>query len=284
MGQVEIVACASAVLARIEAGLGQADACRQHARDALEVTERLGLTQLWLVSWSALGLLALGAGRHGEAAAAFDQIVLRDAVPEPGWLWWQADACEAFLGCGRRDDARAVLDRLDSQAGATGRGWARAAADRCAGLLATDHEADERLTSALEGFRTLRAPFEEARTLLARGRRRLDGGDRRDGAVDVAAARSIFDRLGARSWSEQASALRGETNADSPSLASQLTPAELRVAMAVGGGASNREAAERLFISVKTVDHHLQNVYRKLGLRRRSQLAGVVAAEASVGR
>jgi DNA-binding CsgD family transcriptional regulator len=281
MGQVQAIACASAVLARIEAGLGQADACRRHARDALEVTERLGLTQLWLVSWSALGLLALGAAQHSDAAAAFDEIVARDTVPEPGWLWWQADACEAFLGCGRRDSAQDVLDRLEEQATATGRSWARAAVDRCVGLLATGDDADDRFTSALSGFRSLQAPFEEARTLLLRGRRRLDRGSRRHGALDVAEARTIFDRLGARAWSEQASALRGEITADSPSLASQLTPAELRVAMAVGRGASNREAAERLFISVKTVDHHLQSVYRKLGLRRRTQLAGVVAAEAS---
>jgi DNA-binding CsgD family transcriptional regulator len=51
--------------------------------------------------------------------------------------------------------------------------------------------------------------------------------------------------------------------------------------MTVGQGASNREAGEHLFISVKTVDHHLQSIYRKLGLRSRSQLAGVVAADRS---
>jgi DNA-binding CsgD family transcriptional regulator len=282
MGQVQAIACASAVLARIEAGLGQTDACRRHASDALEATERLGLTQLWLMSWSALGLLDLGAGRHSDAAAAFDQLVAGDMVPEPGWLWWQADAVEAFLGCGRRDSAQAVLDRLEEQAAATGRTWARAAADRCAGLLGTGDDPDERFDSALKGFRSMRAPFEEARTLLLRGRSRLDRGNRRDGALDVAAARTIFDRLGAQAWSAQASALRGEVSADSPSLASQLTPAQLRVAMAVGRGASNREAAERLFISVKTVDHHLQSIYRTLGLRRRSQLAGLVAADGPV--
>jgi DNA-binding CsgD family transcriptional regulator len=282
MGQTHIIACASSVLARIEAGLGQADTCRRHASDALEATQRLGLTQLWLVSWSALGLLELGAGRHGEAAAAFDHLMARDTSPEPGWLWWQADAVEAFLGCGRRDSAQAVLDRLECQYDATGRTWAGAAADRCAGLLGNAEGADERFESALIGFRTLRAPFEEARTLLLRGKSRLNRGGHRDGAVDLATARTIFDRLGARAWSEQASVLRGEISADSPSLASKLTPAELRVALTVGRGASNREAAERLFISVKTVDHHLQRTYRKLGLRRRSQLAAVVAADGEI--
>jgi DNA-binding NarL/FixJ family response regulator len=115
--------------------------------------------------------------------------------------------------------------------------------------------------------------------LLLRGRCRLEAGDRRNGSLDVVAARTIFDRLGARDWSAQASALRGEASPESRSLASLLTPAELRVALAVGKGSSNREAADHLFISVKTVDHHLQSIYRKLGLRRRAQLATVVAAD-----
>jgi DNA-binding CsgD family transcriptional regulator len=280
-GQVHVIACASAVMARIEAGLGQADACRRHAVDALETTQNLGITQLSLVSLSALGLLALGESRFEEAADVFHQIAAQDTVPEPGWLWWQADAVEAFLGCGRRDSAEEVLDRLTYQADATNRTWARAAAHRCAGLLGTAESADELFSAALAGFGSLQAPFEEARTLLLRGRHRLESGNRRDGAVDIASARTVFDRLGARPWSEQASALRGETSSESRSLASLLTPAELRVAMTVGQGASNREAGEHLFISVKTVDHHLQSIYRKLGLRSRSQLAGVVAADRS---
>ena len=56
-------------------------------------------------------------------------------------------------------------------------------------------------------------------------------------------------------------------------LRTKLSPAEHRVAEAVGKGASNKEVAGRLFISVKTVDYHLQNIYRKLGARSRTELA-----------
>jgi DNA-binding NarL/FixJ family response regulator len=50
--------------------------------------------------------------------------------------------------------------------------------------------------------------------------------------------------------------------------------------MVVGRGTSNREAADRLFISTKTVDYHLQSIYRKLGLRSRTQLMTLVLSEA----
>jgi len=56
-------------------------------------------------------------------------------------------------------------------------------------------------------------------------------------------------------------------------VADELTAAEYRVALAVADGGTNREVAATLFLSVKTVDFHLQNIYRKLGLRSRTELA-----------
>lgn len=57
----------------------------------------------------------------------------------------------------------------------------------------------------------------------------------------------------------------------------RLTPRELQVAMAVAGGATNREAARALFLSEKTVERHLSAVYAKLGLRSRTELARLLA-------
>ena len=57
-----------------------------------------------------------------------------------------------------------------------------------------------------------------------------------------------------------------------------LTPQELRVAAIVAGGATNKEAAAALFLSVKTVEFHLGHVYRKLGIRSRTELARIVDA------
>ena len=145
------------------------------------------------------------------------------------------------------------------------------------GDIASDH------TAAIAVFTEIGAPFERARTLLGRGSHHLGTGEPTAGYRDLAEARTVFDRLGARSWSARASAGRGEHAGPDLSLAARLTEKELPVALMVGGGATDRETADRLFISTKTVSYHLGNIYRSLGLRNRSQLAALVAAERATG-
>jgi DNA-binding CsgD family transcriptional regulator len=78
--------------------------------------------------------------------------------------------------------------------------------------------------------------------------------------------------MGAVPWAQRATATGP---AEAGPLAG-LSTAELRVALEVGKGRSNREAAETLFLSVKTVDFHLQGIYRKLQIRSRAELAALV--------
>lgn len=68
-----------------------------------------------------------------------------------------------------------------------------------------------------------------------------------------------------------------QTDGGAGDLRGLLSPAELRVAVAVGTGATNKEVSAQLFISVKTVDYHLQNIYRKIGARSRTELAVLLA-------
>ncbi len=284
-GRLHVRMCVAAVLARIAAGLGHDGDCQRYAGEAIVDATQVGIAYIEAWAYGALGLLDLGAGRHGAAAAHFDQVTrLAGDVREPGVLWWLADAVEAYHGCGRRADAAHALSRLEDQAAATGRRWAVAAAARSAALLRPDDDAEAAYRTALDGFRALGAPFEEARTLLARAEHRMRAERRRDGALDAAAARTIFDHLGARAWSERATTLRGEPAAAATSLAARLTPAELRVALAVGQGLSSREVAAKLYVSERTVEYHLQNIYRKLDLHTRSQLAALLAVEGAGAR
>ena len=116
----------------------------------------------------------------------------------------------------------------------------------------------------------------ERGTVTGRARAHRAAADR-----DLAEAHARFVHLDARPWAERAARLAGPAAPAGPkrSLAGVLTDAELRVALVVGDGATNREAADRLFLSIKTVDSHLQSIYRRLAIRSRSQLAGLVARE-----
>ena len=75
----------------------------------------------------------------------------------------------------------------------------------------------------------------------------------------------------------RAGRLAGTVRTDGSPGLTALSPAERRVALTVGAGLSNKDAAAELFLSVKTVDAHLQSIYRKLSVRSRAELAVVVA-------
>ncbi|MDW5596213.1 helix-turn-helix transcriptional regulator, partial [Conexibacter stalactiti] len=94
----------------------------------------------------------------------------------------------------------------------------------------------------------------------------------------------VLERLGAEPWARRArSELRATGGrAAEPAAATpveELTPHELQVALLVAGGRTNREVGAALFLSAKTIEHHLSAIYRKLGLRSRTQLAAMLADE-----
>jgi DNA-binding CsgD family transcriptional regulator len=102
-------------------------------------------------------------------------------------------------------------------------------------------------------------------------------------ALELHGSLETFERLGATPWAERSRAelaATGETaRRHDPYAAEQLTPQELQVALIVAQGATNKEAGAALFLSPKTIETHLGRVYRKLGLRSRTQLAPLLASE-----
>jgi DNA-binding CsgD family transcriptional regulator len=88
----------------------------------------------------------------------------------------------------------------------------------------------------------------------------------------------VFDGLGARLWSERARAELGRIGGRAPAAPGVLTPTEERIAALVAAGGTYREVADALFISPKTVQWNLSNIYRKLGVRSRAELAARLAA------
>jgi len=104
-------------------------------------------------------------------------------------------------------------------------------------------------------------------------RRRADARER------LRAAHDGFERLGATAWAAQAQDELRAAGARRRRPRTALTPQELRVATAVRAGASNLEIAAQLFLSPRTIEFHLRQIYRKLGIRSRTQLAAVLARE-----
>ena len=86
------------------------------------------------------------------------------------------------------------------------------------------------------------------------------------------------DRLGSPGWADDARSELQRVGARRAAPAGELTPAERRVAELAAEGLANKEIAQALVVTVNTVEFHLRNVYAKLGVRSRAQLAARLAA------
>jgi DNA-binding CsgD family transcriptional regulator len=285
--------CARALvyLARLDAAQGREEACRASCREALEIVERLRSGSLRSYACAALGLLELGLGRPGHAVgqlAEAERLCVRGAMRHPAVTCHGPDLVEALARAGERDQAQAALAAFTARAEATGSRWALATADRCRGLLAPDDEFTADFEGALARQHREPSAFEYARTQLCYGERLRRARRRGEARECLNSAVATFDRLGARPWAEQArTELRatGETvrPRDARGLA-ELTPQELRVALTIARGSTNREAASLLWLSQKTIEAHLHRIYVKLGIRSRTELALYLAREGVIGR
>jgi DNA-binding CsgD family transcriptional regulator len=115
-----------------------------------------------------------------------------------------------------------------------------------------------------------------ARSSLVAGDALRRLGERRRAAEKLDAAKAVFVELGAELWVERAEQELRRAN-PRPRRDRELTNAERRVASLVAAGRTNREAAAQLFTTVATVEAHLTRIYRKVGVRSRTELARRVA-------
>ena len=280
-GQAGLSSYTLVVLARVEAVLGHDEDCRAHLAAGLEFSRRTGSGAIENYAAAVLGLLELSRGHADRAAihlaecARIEKQYNRGTVV-PTVAQWAADLVEAQIRSGALTDAERSLAMLEDIACRTGLKWANAGAARCRGMLAGEDRYEREFQTALALYGEEMA-FERARTLLALGMRRRRSRRRADARAALHEALSYFERGGAEPWAGQA---RSELTAtgempsrDTAGSLRALTPQELQVALLVAQGSTNREAATALFLSPKTVEFHLGNTYRKLGVRSRTELA-----------
>jgi DNA-binding CsgD family transcriptional regulator/DNA replicative helicase MCM subunit Mcm2 (Cdc46/Mcm family) len=278
-GQPNLACQHRAILAHTAAFRGAVDVARRLAEQVLTESAARGL--LGTAALARLGLvnLELARGRPDEALTHLDTVL---AVATLGGMALHAtpDLVEAAVRAGRSSLAASRLPAYLAWAQTSDTASARALACRCRALLADPGEADELFGSALRWHRSAGDRLEAARTALLfgehlrRDRRRVAAREQLRSAWDT------FTSLGAAAWAERAAIeLRatGETVRSGPA-DNPLTPQEFQIARLVSDGLTNRDVGAQLFISPRTVDHHLRNIYRKLGISSRTELARAVPA------
>jgi DNA-binding CsgD family transcriptional regulator/DNA replicative helicase MCM subunit Mcm2 (Cdc46/Mcm family) len=275
---------------RIDATRGDAMALDAEARELRQLSRRLG--NAWGLAFASRmqGLLALGEGRPDDALAFLEPLLDEDlllglSAAQPVLLG-RADLVEALV---RADDAARAAGVLAGLV-ATLDGLADPSAEgllaRARGLLATGPEAVAALEAGIDGFRRAGDAFELARTRLLLGEQLRRDRRTAQARLELRAAATEFERMSARPWlarcvEELRASGAGGPAAPTRGAAAALTAQEHRVAAAVAQGLTNREVAAALFVSPRTVEHHLASAYRKLGVRGRTALAACLLAEAS---
>ncbi|WP_280381199.1 ATP-binding protein [Nocardia wallacei] len=274
LGQDTKTTTMSAIPAWLAAVAGDAAACRDHAETMLRHRTRHP-TNAALATW-ALGLLELGGGRFEAAADRLDVVCsgpgrrdfLVRAVP---------DHVEAAVRSGRTAWAARYLDNLTDWAEHTGQPAAAALVHRCHALLSADPETHYR--AALSRHDDADCPYDHARTALLYGEWLRRQRRRTDAQARLTTALHAFERLGAAGWAERARAelaALGDRPVARPhdhDPTARLTPQELQVVRLAAAGLSNRDIAAQLFLSPRTVGHHLYRAYPKLGVTKRTELA-----------
>lgn len=227
----------------------------------------------------ALGITANARGQFHEAAAQLrllDRAKRQAGIRDPRLCAHASELIEALVGGGHVDEASDVLARFEADAAASAGQWSMAAAARCRALvLAAGGRLDDALDAAersLSLFVGLPMPFERARTVFVVGQIRRRRREKRLARHALTEALATFEDLATPVWAERA---RAELARIPQRLAgADLTPTEERIAQLAVEGLTNREIADRTFLSPKTVEVNLTHIYRKLGVRSRAALAG----------
>jgi DNA-binding CsgD family transcriptional regulator len=282
-GESAWAAGARAMQAIIAAMRGNVDVATALSTEAEGAAAATGATHMLAYIHVARSLAALGDGRADDAY--HELLHIYDANdpahhPVPG-CWYVGELAEAAVHSDHRDAASALIQELEPMVEGSMSLWIRSAFTYAHAQLADDAHFEQRFREALAQTQAGRWPFQRARLQLSYGtwlrrQRRIS-----DARVALRLARDGFDSIGTPGWAERArQELRaaGETSQGRrPEVWDQLSPQELQIASMAAEGLSNREIAERLYLSPRTVGSHLYRLFPKLGITSRAQLSNALA-------
>lgn len=253
------------------------------AADAVRRSRRLSehgpkASEAALIAWAA-GLVALHAQRYEEAWTELRRVQVFPAFAR----FTLPDLTEAALRCGKADAAAEYVAAVEADAEVFDSDHLRMLTHRSRALLLDGPAAAEHYEQSLEHGSRSEAQLEVARTRLVYGewlrrKRRIT-----QARHHLALAREAFDAAGAPAWAARAAAeLTAAGGRDSApafptaGTVQALTPQEQQIALLAAEGLTNKEIADRLYLSHRTVGAHLYKVFPKLGITTRAQLRDVL--------
>ncbi|MEY2553906.1 MAG: hypothetical protein QOC57_1766 [Ilumatobacteraceae bacterium] len=262
----------------VDAHLGKLADAEREAREVLEWACRQDDHWLEMSATAVLGFITLSNDDNSGARSWLDrwsQLTDELGVIDPGISRFYGDHIESLIACGEIVEATAKAEELERRSVRAGRVSAAAIAARCRALLAAasgrTKPALEHIQRALELDLVCPVPFERYRSLAVAGvvhRRARQKAAAREALTEASLG---FTALGAVAWSGRCE--RELQRVGTPARdATALTATELKIAELAASGLTNRQVAERSFLSPKTVEANLARVYRKLGITSRAEL------------
>ena len=280
---------AEGILGAMHGFQGKFSSARRMLASSLATSAPVGHFHMWVDSTAGLAYVAAAEGAHDEAAQHCRALIERwEESEDHHFSIWGLQWAAGFLARrGDRAGAHACTEALTRIASVTGTPYALGALARAIGetaLLEGDTEtAAEQFSRAVEIYRGLDVPFETAQIELRAGVALAGAGEREPGLERLGDAYRTARKLGARPLASEAAkevAALGESvtgrlgrRAAADADADGLTRRELEVVRILAVGRTNREIAQELFLSPRTIDMHVRNILRKLDCRSRGEAA-----------
>jgi len=242
------------------------------------IEEAADVGQGFAVQWGEFvkAILFNGLGRYDEALVAAQNAT--DDTPELFISSWSLaeliEAASRIVGTGQ---AASALERLTEHTAVAGTDWGLGIAARSRALLTDGDAAEPLYREAIERLGRTRLGPELARAHLLYGEWLRRQHRRLDARAELRIAHEMFTGFGMEAFTERArvelEATGERARKRTVDALGELTPQEAQISRLVAQGQTNREIAAQLFISPNTVEYHLHKVFRKLGLKSRTQLA-----------
>jgi len=224
-------------------------------------------------------ILYNGLGQYDLALNAAQKAAASDDVVTSSWALYEL--VEAASRSSQQELARDAVVRLSDRTRASPTAWAIGTEARSRALIEADDKVEELHREAIDSLGQTRMVAHLGRARLTYGEWLRRQGRRVDAREQLRAAHMIFTSMGAIGFADRTQrellATGEKVRKRRDDTRDELTPQELRIARLARDGRTNREIAAELFLSPRTVEWHLRNVFTKLGITSRMGLHDVLS-------